>query len=126
MIAVYELRVGNLVLVAGEVQAIAGIVQMPKGDVVFVTGQEMSVQVQDIEPVGLSNSLVQQCWFREAEDGFWWEHVTASIYLQKTNGRWDFSLTDPREVASWMPMYSLHQLQNLFFALSGAELDLDF
>jgi hypothetical protein len=129
MIAVHELRIGSRVWDGDNIRTVAGILQAATGEYVYLDGDGDARLLTEVKPVPLSRELIEACWFEESTDGFWYEHETVTlypIYLMTINGKWDFSLTDPREVAHWNPIRFLHQLQNLHFALNGEELEMEF
>jgi len=128
MMAAHELRIGSKVLDGELIRTVTGIIQMAAAVQVCLDGEPESIPLLTLQPVPLSKELIEACWFEESEEGFWYEHTTATlypIYLMVINGNWDFSLTDPREVAYWKRIYYMHQLQNLYFALNNEELEMD-
>jgi len=128
MVAAQELRIGSKVLDGDSIRTVTGIVHMAAAALVYLDGEADSTPLLALQPVPLSKELIEACWFEESEDGFWYEHNSTTlypIYLMVINGNWDFSLTDPREVAYWKRIYYLHQLQNLYFALNSEELEMD-
>lgn len=129
MITAHELRIGSKVLDGDFIRTITGIVHVRTGAQVYLDGEATCQPLERIQPVPLTKELVEECCFEESEDGLWYEYVSVTlypIYLMVINGNWDFSLSDPREVAYWKRIYFLHQLQNLHFALNGEELEMEF
>lgn len=128
MIAAYELRIGSIVLEDNLIRTVTGILQTAAAAHVYLDGESESTPLLALQPVPLSKELIEACWFEESEDGFWYEHNSTTlypIYLMVINDNWDFSLTDPREVAYWKRIYYAHQLQNLYFALNNQELEME-
>jgi hypothetical protein len=75
-------------------------------------------------PIPITSDLVEKCGFEPTKET-WMEHKAASLYVQENSGFWYFAVYDPTLGAYWKPMKSLHQLQNLYFALTGKELKIE-
>jgi hypothetical protein len=128
MIAAHELRIGSIVLEDNLIRTVTGIMQTAAAVQVYLDGESESIPLLALQPIPLSKELIEACWFEESEDGFWYEQSSTTlypIYLMVINDNWDFSLTDPREVAYWKRIYYVHQLQNLYFSLNNEELEME-
>ncbi len=115
---------------AGEsIRTVTGVVETETGNYVHLDGTPDYWPFHTIQPVVLSKVIVEACGFEDSEDGLWYEYLNVAhfpIFLMVLEGKWDFSLTDPRDVAYWKRIHYLHQLQNLFFALNNEDLRIGF
>ena len=110
------------------IRIVTGIVQTATAEHIYLDGDNLFKPLLQIRPVPLSKDLIKSCWFEESADGFWYEQVSPTlypIYLMVINDNWDFSLSDPREVAYWKRIYWLHELQNLYYSLNSEELEME-
>ena len=126
MIAAHELRIGSKVLDGETIRTVTGIIYAATDTQVYLDGSTESKPLFALRPLLLSRELVIACCFEESEEGFWYEQTAATlypIYLMVINNNWDFSLSDPREVAYWKRIYYFHQLQNLHYVLNAEELE---
>jgi hypothetical protein len=79
------------------------------------------VKLSDSEPIPLTPEILEKCGFVE-ESKCWWEKDGFQILLGYTEEFGDFfHYTSDHVVLSTAYKY-LHQLQNLYFALTGEEL----
>jgi hypothetical protein len=133
MITENELRIGNLVL------SPQGVGYSPKGIIkvesIFGDGinhwQDMGAggraSFTDIQPIPLTPEILEKCGFEFVEDSFgdqdlsrWqytFENYGKSIDIYLTDGSCNLSDRENQQ------LNYVHQLQNLFFAISGRELE---
>ena len=117
MIDAKELRIGNWVLINGRF-----IYMDAKIFHVVILGFEG----YEPEPISLTPEILEKCGFDIDLDNFNWNAYKefennglshyVSLRFNKTKQFWFF-----RHAAS--PIKHIHQLQNLYFALTGKELD---
>lgn len=122
MIQANELRIGNKVkspFVEGGISNVDGL--LPDRGVLVIDGTMIA---QNIEPVTLTTNVIKLLGFEDiGQDG---RCFAKGIYqLQKADGGYDF-------IKFWMQigvvikrLAHLHDLQNLFFALTGTELTIN-
>ena len=106
MIKINELRIRNLV---------------KKGEEIFETDFITIKMAHNYQPIPLTEEWLLKFGFdRHHKDYF------NNVILLKEIGEWDLKLYPQGEVSSAIPMNikikSVHQLQNLYFALTGEEL----
>ena len=80
------------------------------------------VEYQDLDPIILTPQILQKCGFRNFIRDEW--------IISHSAGHADFELTAQglrlrQPTPSRMPIKYLHQLQNLFFALTGEEIEVN-
>jgi hypothetical protein len=80
------------------------------------------VEYQDLDPIILTPQILQKCGFRNFIRDEW--------IISHSTGHADFELTPQglrlrQPTPSRIPIKYLHQLQNLFFALTGEELEVN-
>lgn len=100
MIPANELRIGNWVKISQHQTTVSHIM----GDEDF------------FEPIPLTPQILEKCWFRLHKD---------LVYIYKHHAR--IRITKQLELLLdgnlWVELKYLHQLQNLYFALTGEELN---
>lgn len=115
MIQTNELRIGNWVDWNGE----KGIInQILEYEVVFKCGED--TLISDLKPIELTEEILLKCGFvRDGNTGYYTcEKVGFTINLSGTIGY---------RACIWSNKHinHLHQLQNLYFALTGKELEIE-
>jgi hypothetical protein len=111
MINVHELRLGNWVNIWGEPNNIGSLQSNFWGVFINKVGE---VDFKDISPIPLTPEILEKCGFVLME-GSWYN----LLYI------------DPVGAGRFKCLYSvpyldyLHQLQNLYFALTGKELEIN-
>ncbi len=120
-----ELRIGNIVsfkgLWDGEIEAIEKIA-------IIIKDNEGVFSIDSFEPVNLSAEVLQRYGFTKVNNAW----VLPDYYdKSEFSTEWKFSIWN-----SWeneyeynsaefpVPLHSLHQLQNLYFTLTGEELNI--
>lgn len=128
MIKANELRIGNYILYLNEIYIVQGLkyeVNAPseKWRVTFSTidGKLTNAKTANwINPIPLTPEILEKwCGLRSGSDCIHCNNFFLSI-AQNSKGAWE----DPEryEGIPYEPINYLHQLQNLFFALTGTEL----
>ena len=113
MIDVRELRIGNYLFMRENIVAIGGI---PNRMCLLIPGQEYAVDLEQFEPITLTEELLLKCGFEKHT----WGIVTYYSPLFELDA--DFHL---KGVDYNIQVKSLHQLQNLYFDLGGQELEVN-
>lgn len=118
-----ELRIGNLILVDGEISEITGI---KKSTVFFSDGFQMFI-AGGIEPIPLTEEWLQDFEFHyEGEFSIFGSSYTKGgielTYAKATDG---IVILCKNVIGMNLFIDHVHQLQNLYFALTGEELTID-
>lgn len=109
MIPSNELRIGNWVLFEGLYCTVSGI---------FDTDTN-----EDKHPISLTPEILEQCGFVKREDGYVFQPELQNIEYRLVDFHgWIFSIGFFNWNNEITTIKYLHQLQNLFFALSDEEL----
>jgi hypothetical protein len=95
-----ELRIGNKIGRDEKIFTVTGI-----GEFINISGFGDRFSYSAFEPVALSPDILQKCRFTDKK-----------FYLLETGGMYSYDST---------PVPYLHKLQNLYFALTGCELEVD-
>lgn len=128
-----ELRIGNFV----EYNGCTGIVYavhspMPCEDehfrdigiVELVIGGIVKARIDEIQPIQLTEELLLKLGFEKSDKLYstWFNHY----YWNITSGDISFNLIDngTLECISYRHIKSMHQLQNLIYAIDGEELEI--
>ena len=128
MIQAHELRIGNYVLINGECQQVNAIIAgTPESDSASVAYFVREVEESEyctsisIQPLPLSKEVLASCGFEFREYFKCWQ--------KKIDGRrtdmeinLDYDIVDFLRKPIVKKISSLHQLQNIYFALKGIEL----
>jgi hypothetical protein len=128
MIKPNELRIGNWAYTNGRSQKILSIFEEGVNLVVDQSGHfpvNEFTKYDCIEPIILTPELIAGCGFRAStslkETNYYNDDIHGSI-LFKDGEYW---LID-YELNGWVRLQYLHELQNLYFSLTGAELEINF
>ena len=125
MISCYELRIGNYVLVDGNLQQVFAI-----NHTVALVAEEDYEQMasehnlKNVQPIPLTEDILRQCGFVYHDYFKFWQLIT-------TDTRSEMNISPDYEVIDFMrkpileKLTSLHQLQNIYFLLKGRELQFD-
>ena len=126
MISCNELRLGNRVLVNGNLQKVSQI----NGKTIFTTDADESNGLaatehtpEQLQPVPMNNELLKQCGF-VFNDYFKFWQLKASGNRSEIDIDRDFDVIDFMRRPILRNLLSLHQLQNVFFMLKGREMTL--
>lgn len=124
MIDAKELRIGNCILLRGAPVMVAGIPNLYK---LLILGEQYAVEVEKFGPIPLTEELLLKCCFayNSIDDCFDGLNLRVRIFGDSICAFIGF------EVASGKKWYdanlevkSLHQLQNIYFDLTGKELEI--
>lgn len=127
MVHAHELRIGNKLWLRGAegtepvVLTVTGL--MAADGTVYVQSGEpaMNHALKEVRPISLTDELLKECGFQRDEieyiGGLWHLHP---VQILDDNGLW---LVNDK-LRKRLKLHCLHQLQNLYFALSGKELEI--
>ena len=133
MIQVNELRIGNYINRLGEITIIKSIQIGTNGIGYVYTPVSGAITLNQIEPIPLTPEILEKCGFELKND----TRNSNGWYLNVDNRRICWSDSDKEIVSLYFKegqnygyndtlfdfkCKSLHQLQNLYFALTGEEL----
>jgi hypothetical protein len=115
-----EFRIGNIVYVKGKVDELSGIADNDY----YSTGYGHGVWDDDIEPIPLTEEWLVKFGFLSDGDGFLKDlkHNELFIHLNHFN-EVIFQIGYKDNWTMNMSIRCVHQLQNLYFALTGKELE---
>lgn len=120
MIQEQELRIGNKVLYNGEIDEVYSIFhingQMQPYRVLLQGGRDKDgFCLLDIHPISLTSEILEKCAFKNG--GSYWILNDVIIYDGELYGDFTYKYNYADKEIKY-----LHQLQNLYFALTGEEL----
>jgi hypothetical protein len=117
MVKENELRIGNWV----DVNGYAEVRGVTRGGV-WIRNQAFAIT--EWKGIPLTPKLLVKCGFEECE-GIWWEHQTESIFMVLSGEVYfgEVLQIDSPKICNHVKY--VHQLQNLYFALTGEELSID-
>lgn len=129
-----ELRIGNIVKYKEHFIQIENLVKDEFWTINRGKDWEV-IRLSDIEPVPLTAGLLEKCGFEKSEyESHVFEHKGSGLILVYDRGydeegrHWhygdDFEKGNGTS-ALWKAIDFLHQLQNLYFALTGEELEIN-
>lgn len=124
-ITAMELRIGNLVLFAGLVNEISVV---SKQSVQFETGGGNVFELQHLSSIPLTPEWLERFGFRYKNPGAGGQDSWAGYGYWALSGNNDFNLIGTKSGTVYFQrcwdwhIKSVHQLQNLYFALTGSEL----
>jgi hypothetical protein len=95
-----ELRIGNKIGRSEKVFTVTGI-----GEFINISGFDDRFSYSAFDPILLTPDVLQKCRFTDRK-----------FYLLEKGGMYSYDST---------PVPHLHKLQNLYFAVTGCELDID-
>ena len=127
MISCYELRLGNSILVNGNIQQVSMITTKK----IFTVDTEESIEqetseysLEKVEPVPLTDAVLKECGFLYHDYFKFWQLITTGIRSEMDISP-DFEVIDFMRKPIIKKLTSLHQLQNVYFMLKGRELKLN-
>lgn len=125
MIDAKELRIGNYIQLRDKHVMVGGIPNMYK---LLIPGEQYAVEVEEFDPIPLTEELLLKCGITEA-------YSDSKGYIYSINEvkflRCFFDIpsffieTKGDDDLFNMPIESLHQLQNLYFDLTGKDLEVE-
>jgi hypothetical protein len=107
-----QLRIGNLVK-EGEVRII-------RDDLIFVKGNSFSLD--KFEPIPLTEEWLLKFGFTKKENKQYWYKDDSMLRFALLDGCLHCSIGDDKNGVLYNRLYSVHQLQNLFYAVNNTEL----
>ena len=128
MIPCTELRIGNYVLIDGRLQKVSSLrrEQDETASIDFVNAADNRAESCDAakaQPATLTDEILQQCGFVLHNYFKFWQLITVSPDKRfEMDIDTDYNLIDFMRRPIVKRMTSLHQLQNIYFALKGEEL----
>jgi hypothetical protein len=124
MISCYELRIGNYVLVDGKIHEVSAVSQTAVLTLLADSSEEQVAsehRLDMLQPVLLTDEIVQQCGFAFHDYFKFWQLITTGIRSEMNLSR-DYEVIDFMRKPILKKLSSLHQLQNIYFLLKGREL----
>lgn len=125
MIKIEELRVGNWVLWNGEYVNVYGLEKALER---FERTKINDLYIEDFEPIPLTEEILLKCGFEDEDGGFGrWLRLDYDIHNKNRHMLYKIGIERIEMCSKGMttadaPLKHLHQLQNLYFALTGQEL----
>lgn len=124
MISCYELRLGNHVLLNGNLQRVTKITSTTISTINVEENNgrtDSEYSVDQIDPVPMTNEVLEQCGFIFHNYFKFWQLKTLGNSSEMEIDR-DYYVIDLMRKAIVKKLASLHQLQNVYFMLKGREL----
>lgn len=125
MISCYELRIGNYVLVDENLHEVSSVTSTTVSTLDTEKNeqheQEAEHSSQNIQPVLLTDDILQQCGFVYHDYFKFWQLIATGI-RSEMNISPDYEVIDFMRKPILKKLTSLHQLQNIYFLLKGREL----
>lgn len=120
---VRELRIGNLVSVAGQIDPVRSIMHDGVGYQIALGTSALLIIEEEVDPIPITPELLDRFTiFEHSNDVAWWqfEEWTFGLCIEEADGLWQ---------VNWYGAFLryieyIHQLQNLCFDLTGEELKL--
>ena len=132
MIPCYDLRTGNIILVNNRLRKVTLINNnhtLSDRSLVGVesTNKEENEKyaVEDIQPVPMSEAILQQCHFSYQQHFNFWQLINTDGRRTEMNIDPDYTLIDFMRRPMVKHISSLHQLQNIYYMLFNKELEFD-
>ncbi|HZH99970.1 MAG TPA: hypothetical protein VEX63_02420 [Flavisolibacter sp.] len=129
MLLCNEIRIGNYILINKEIRQVTMINNDPGfADVPMIGFKEkednfISCHHEHVTPVPLTNEVLQQCGFTYHSYFHFWQLISSESGTRvEMDIDLDYNLIDYMRRPIVKKLHSLHQLQNLYFALKGTEL----
>lgn len=129
-----ELRLNNIVLYKGSPIIVKGLRHNDISDVEFErydkyqSYDDYAIDIEDIEHLPLTTEILEKCGFKDEWSGYCIQVNTGWLYinLERQSTRIEVAHhSEPIDVTLELPFIQyLHQLQNLFFTLTGEELSI--
>jgi len=132
MIPTNELRIKNWVLCDGKPVQVQGIdphrtserhrgaIDIPDD---ILEGNTVGKWIDKIHPIPLTPDVLEKCGFEKTSYGVELIHERWAFFADGKGARLYFSASDDEYHRASKIIECLHQLQNLFFSLSGKELE---
>ena len=122
MIAPQDLKIDNLVLFNSKFVTVSSIIHQENGYMVefYCDGFKNRVPIEDIYPIELNPSILEKCGFDVTSKGFYQHPNWYNVSLKYLRGTYNLRCNFMDIVANNIDY--LHQLQNLYYTLTGEEL----
>ncbi len=114
MIKANELRLGNWFLSKVKVP-----VQVEKGTIAYMCMRSYEISKIKYEPIPLTPEILEKCGF--VIETIYYEYPYFDFDIKSEYGKWQLYYNGD---AIGIPFEYLHQLQNLYFALTSEELEI--
>lgn len=122
-IDVRELRIGNCLLLRGKVVPVGGI---PNCMCLLIPGEQYAVDIEDFNSIPLTAEILLRCGFTCDAISDCFDKLNLRVRILG-NSIYVFVGSEVGFGKEWhdanIEIKSLHQLQNLYFALTGKELE---
>jgi hypothetical protein len=117
MIDINELRLGNWVDNVGDKEYVTALAVN-----FLATNGQIGIDIEKVYPIPLTPDILEKCGFRYMEElnGL---HYKGHVVFKTISGDW---IIDIERKGLLINIYTLHQLQNLYFALTGDELQINW
>lgn len=121
MIPTYDLRVGNWVIASDVIRRITSVSETK----VTFEGVKNAVKQEDIQPVPLTEELLKKTGFRQLKETDLFEKMPLEGFTYKLHAQ-RIMIFHPGDntLCHWLNtrIIYLHQLQNLYYCLTGREI----
>lgn len=132
MIPCHDLRIGNIILVNNRLRKVTMISNGHTLTDLSLVGVESinydkneSYPAEDIQPVPMSEAVLQQCSFTYQQHFKFWRLVNTEGGRKEMNIDAGFNLIDFTRRPIVKNIQSLHELQNIYYMLFKEEMDFD-
>ena len=128
MIEITDLRIGNSLLLYGEVVKVTEIGFKDDDFYLRVEGKKNGYYLDQFEPIELSEDILLNNGFKKSNEfGFYLylDEITRLALSRRPNGRIDFKMLIHKNIFNINHIKYLHQLQNLYWCLVGKELNIE-
>ena len=82
----------------------------------------IGVDIENVEPIELTNELLDKCGFDEPYDELY-EHENGKFEITKERDKWWVTWNGGADF--WFAIKYLHQLQNAYYMVTGEELNIE-
>lgn len=120
MIESNELRQGNLLYLKDRIVTVEGI---PNTIRLLVQWEQFAVDIEEFEPIPISDTILVQCGFEKKDDTFVVLDIKNAV-LNKIYSRNNVYYLYLSDYGIDFQITYLHQLQNLYFVLQQEELQI--
>ena len=121
MIPTFDLRIGNLITVSGVVYRITGISETKVSSKVH----KGSFRPEELQPIPLTAEILEKAGFKQLKKTGWFDKVPAEGFSYKLHAN-RIMIFHPGENTLSHSLNTqivfLHQLQNLYYCMTGREI----
>ena len=123
-----ELRIGNYVQVGGEIKPVDGICSEKEDHIQVRTAQNklLDVSLDQVKPIPLHGQLLIKCCEFDEEGTHTIGIDHDRHYLRVEDGYIVLLNKQKEALIHFWDVKTLHQLQNLYYALKGKEMEIAF